>query len=68
METYLQSVEENNRQPKLMCPAKLSPKNEHEIKSFTDNERNTKKQQKERKTMKLRQAKSPVQSYKSLRW
>lgn len=36
MEKYLQSVEKNNCQHKIVYPAKLSYKNESEIKSFTD--------------------------------
>lgn len=36
MEKYFQSVEKNNCQHKIVYPAKLSYKNESEIKLFTD--------------------------------
>lgn len=43
MEAYLQSVEKNKCQPKIVYLTKLSLKNESEIKSFTDKEKKKRK-------------------------
>lgn len=48
MESYLQRVEKNKCQHKIVYLTKLSLKNESEIKSFTDKEKN------DRKKMRLR--------------